>query len=160
MRDLGLGLHDLGAVFLDGGLHLLLLGHGEGAALLGLGAGDARVGFGLEGLQVGADVVADVDIGDVDRQDLVGRAGVEPLFEHALGDRVRFLEHLQVGLGRADRIDDAFADAGDDGLVGGTADQAVEVGAHRDLGFDLELDPVLGDAVDRLPARARGRGRG
>ena len=87
--DLGLGLDDLGAVFLDGRLHFLLSGHGEGAAFLGLGAGDPRVGFGLKGLQVGADVVADVDIGDVDRQDLVGRAGVEPFLEHSLGDRCR-----------------------------------------------------------------------
>ena len=143
-----------------GGLHLLLLGHGEGAALLGLGPGDPRVGLGLQGLEVGADVVADVDVGDVDREDLVGGAGVEPLLEHALGDRVGLLQHLQVRLGRADGVDDALADPGDDRFVGGPADQAVEVGPHRHLRLDLELDAVLGHAVDRVPARSSGRGRG
>ena len=64
-----------------------------------------------------------------------------------------------MGFGRADRVDDALADAGDDRLVGGAADQAVEVGADGHLGFDLELNAVLGDAVDRLAAR-RGVGAG
>ena len=76
--DLGLGRDHLGPVLLDLRDHLLLLGDGEGPPLLGLGAGHPRVGLGLEGLEVGADIVADVDVGDVDREDLVGRAGVEP----------------------------------------------------------------------------------
>src|SRR5262249_31517557 len=67
--DLGLRLDRLGPVLLDLRDHLLLLGDREGAALLGLGPRDAGVGLGLEGLQVGADVVAHVDIGDVDRED-------------------------------------------------------------------------------------------
>jgi hypothetical protein len=31
----------------------------------------------LKGLEIGTDVVADIDIGDVDREDFVGRAGME-----------------------------------------------------------------------------------
>ncbi len=141
-------------------MHLLLLGDGEGAAFLGLGPGDARVGLGLERLEVGTDVVAHVDVGDVDREDLVGRPGVEALLEHSLGDRVGLLEDLLVGVGRADGIDDALADARDDRLVGRTADQAVEVGPDGHLRLDLELNAVLGDAVDRLPPWSSGRGRG
>src|SRR5205814_1210455 len=105
---------------------------------------------GLPGLQVGADVVADVDIGDVDRKDLVGRAGVEPLLEDALGDRVGLLEDLFVGVGRANGVDDAFADPRDDRLVGRAAHQPVEIRPDRDLRLDLQLDAILGDAVDRL----------
>ena len=131
------------------------LADGEGPPLLGLGPGDPGVGLGLDGLEVGADVVADVDVGDVDREDLEGRAGVEPLLQHALGDRVGLLEHLLVRVGRADRVDDALADAGDDRLVGGPADQPVDVGPDGHLGLHLELDAVLGDAVDRLPALGR-----
>ena len=126
-------------------------------ALFGFGSGDPHVGFGLKGLQVGADVVADVDIGDIDRQDFIGRAGVEAFLEHSLRDRVGLFEDLEVGLGRADGVDDPFADPGDDGLVGGTADQSVEVGADGHLGFHLELNAVLGDPVDRLAARRRVR---
>ena len=37
----------------------------------------------------------------------------------------------------------------------GTADQPVDVGADGDPGLHLELDAVLGHAVDRLPALGR-----
>ncbi len=142
------------------GDHLLLHRDGEGPALLGLGAGDPGIGLGLQRLEVGADVVAHVDVGDVDREDLVGRAGVESLLQHALGDRVGLFEDLVVRVGRADRVDDPLADPRDDRLVGGAADQAVDVRPDGDLGLHLELDAVLGDAVDRLPPLAWGRGRG
>ncbi len=74
--DFGFGQNHARTVFGDGGFHLLLAGDGEGAALFGLGAGDAGVGFGLVGLQASADVLADVDVGDVDRDDLKRRVGV------------------------------------------------------------------------------------
>src|SRR5262249_12412795 len=83
-RDLGFGRNDLGAIFLDGGLHFLLSGDGEGTTLFGLGASDTGVGFRLKGLKVGANVVANVDISDVDRENLVRCSSVEPLLEHAL----------------------------------------------------------------------------
>ena len=51
--------------------------------------------------------------------------------------------------GGADGADDAFADAGDDGFFGGTADELVEIGADRDAGFHFELHAVLGDGVER-----------
>ena len=49
---------------------------------------------------------------------------------------------------RADAGDDAFADAGDDRRFTGTADEAVDVGADRDPGPDLQFDAVLGDSRD------------
>ena len=38
----------------------------------------------LVGLEFGADVVADVNVGDVDREDLEGRPGVQALLQHLL----------------------------------------------------------------------------
>lgn len=74
-------------------------------------------------LELGTDVVADVDVGDVDGEDLEGGAGVEALGHDGLGDVVGVLEHRLVRLGRADGGDDALADAGDDGLFGRTTDE-------------------------------------
>ena len=91
----------------------------------GLGAGDARVGLGLVGLQAGADVVAHVDVGDVDRDDLERRAARRaPAPARALEIESGFSSTCGVRLGRADGADDALADAGDDRLLGGAADQA------------------------------------
>ena len=44
----------------------------------------------------GADVLAHVDVGDVDRDDLEGGLRVEPPGEHGLGDPVGVLQHLEV----------------------------------------------------------------
>src|SRR5690606_37807590 len=49
------------------------------------------------------------------------------------------------------------ADAGDDGFLGGAADEAGEVGAHGDAGAGLELYAVLGDGIDRVPPLRRAR---
>ena len=46
--------------------------------------------------------------------------------------------------GRADRRHDAFAHAGQHGLLAGAADQLLDVGAHRHAGFGDELNAVLG----------------
>ena len=67
----------LGLLLLFGGLRRIL-------PLGGFGLRDAAVGFGLRGLQLGADVLADVDVGDVDRHDLERRSGIEPFGEHRL----------------------------------------------------------------------------
>ena len=78
-----------GTVAGDLGLHFLLSGGGQRTAFLGLGPGHAGIGLGLVGLQPGADVLADVDVGNVDRHDLEGRLRVEPAFQHRLGDACR-----------------------------------------------------------------------
>ena len=72
--------------------------------------------------------------------------------------RSGFCQHFVVRLGRADGADDALAHAGDDRLFGGPADQLVQVGPHRDPGLDLQLDAVLGHAVERFAAARCGRG--
>ena len=140
----GFGHDDLGAGFLGLGFHLLLGGHSHGAALLGLGLGDVLVGVGLVHLELGADVLAHVDVGDVDGEDFEGGAAVEALGEDEFGDAVGVLEHLLVAGGAADGGDDAFAHAGEDGLLAGAADELLDVGAHGDTGFGDELDAVLG----------------
>src|SRR5205807_2152222 len=100
--------------------------------------------------QLGPDVLADRDLGDVDRKNLERRVGVQTLVQHGLGDRIGVGQHVLVIFGRADGVDDALTDAGDDGFFRRTADQALDVGAHGDAGLDAKLDAVLGHAVDRL----------
>src|SRR5207248_3675871 len=73
--------------------------------------------------------------------------------QHRLGDVVGVLQNVLVVGGRADGGDDALADAGDDRLLGGAADQALDVGPHRHAGLDLELDAILGDGIDGHPAQ-------
>ena len=143
-RDLRLGGDHLGALVLRLRLELLLDRHREGPPLLRLGLGDALVRLGLVRLQLGADVLADVHVGDVDRQDLERRAGVESLGEHRLGDQVGILQHLLVRLGRADGAHDPLAHAGQDRLLARAADQPVDVGPHRHPRERQELDAVLG----------------
>ena len=89
LRDLRLGLDDLGAHGLRLGLLFLFGGLRGVLPFGGLGLRDAPVGFGLRGLQVGADVLADVDVGDVDRHDFERGPGIEAFGKHRLRDAVR-----------------------------------------------------------------------
>ena len=50
-----------------------------------------------------------------------------------------------MGFCAADGGDDAFTDTGDNGLLAGAADQALDVCAHGHAGFGAQLDTVLGD---------------
>src|SRR5438105_321115 len=86
--NFGFGEDDQGTVFGLLGDVFLVEGDGHGAALFGFGLEAALVGFGLVGLELGADVFADVDVGDVDGEDLEGGVGVEALVEDGLGDVV------------------------------------------------------------------------
>ena len=133
--DFGFGEDDDGAVFGLFGDVFLVEGDGHGAAFFGFGLEAAFVGLGLVGLEFGADVFTDVDVGDIDRQDFEGGVGVEALGEHGFGDVVGVFEHVFVVVGAADGGDDAFADAGDDGFLGGAADEALDVGANGDAGL-------------------------
>ena len=98
---------------------------------------------------------ADVDLGHVDRHDLERGLRIERILQHGLRNQVRVGQHVGVMLGRADGLDDALADAGDDGLLRGPADQAIELGPHGDAGPGLELNAVLADAVEGRPALGR-----
>ena len=150
--DLGFGLNDFGTVKLGGGFVFLLGGDGEGAAFFGFGLEEAFVGFGLVGLELGADVFADGDFGDIDRENGKRGAGVEPFAEDGFGDGVGVFEDFFIAGGGADGGDDALADAGDDGFFGGAADELLDVGADGDFGADLENDAVFGLPVDGLAA--------
>jgi hypothetical protein len=90
---LGLGLDHAGAHLGDAGLHFLFDGHGGGAADFCMGLGDEFVGLRLFGLEFGADVLADVHIGDVDREDFEGGIGIESLVENVFGDAMGVFEH-------------------------------------------------------------------
>ena len=134
--------------FLGAGAHLLLGGDGGGAADFGPRLRHALVGFGLLGLEFGADVVAHVDVGDVDGKDFKGGVAVETLGQHVLGDAVGIFEHLFIGIRRADGAHDPLAHAGDDGFLGRAAHEPVEMGANRDARLGFDADAVFGNAVD------------
>ena len=89
-----------GSVLRDLGLHLLFGGHGFGASAFRLGACHARVGLGLVRLQAGTDVLADVDVGDVDRHDRERRVGIEAARQHGPRDPIGILQHFQVRVRR------------------------------------------------------------
>ncbi len=78
----GLGFYHLCSGFLCLGFHLLLQGYGHGTALFGLGLCDVFVGLRLVYLQCGADILAYVYIGDVNRENLECRAAVKAFAEH------------------------------------------------------------------------------
>ena len=67
--------------------------------------------------------------------------------------RSGILQHHVVRHGRADGADNALADAGDNRLLGGPADQLLQVGPHGHAGLDLQLHAVLRHAVERIPAQ-------
>ena len=123
--------------------HFLLDGDGGGAAHFRLRLGDALVGIGLFGLQFGADVFAHVHVGDVDGENLKRGAAIEAFGQNGLGNAVGIFQHFFVGGGRADGADDAFADARDDRFLGGAADEAIEIRAHRDARLTLTPMPSL-----------------
>ena len=61
---------------MDPGLHFLFDRDGGGAADFGLSLSNALVGFGLRLLQFSADVFTDIDVSNVDRENLEGRADI------------------------------------------------------------------------------------
>src|SRR5436190_16117804 len=133
-RHLRFRFDDAGAHLGDAGDHFLRQGHGGGAADFGVGLGDEFVGLRLFGLELGADVFAHFNIRDVQGQDFESGVGVERLVEDGLGNEVGVFQNILVTGGRADRADDAFADARDDGLLGGPAHKAVQIAADSDQG--------------------------
>ena len=120
-----------------------------GATLFGLGPGHAGVGLGLVGLQPGADVLADVDIGDVDRHDLKRRLRVETAFEHGLGNHVRVFHHDQMAF--REPIEVMMPSPTRAMIVSSVAPpiNCLQVGAHGHAGADLQLDAVFGDRAQR-----------
>src|SRR5690606_8379960 len=86
LRHLGFGGDEAGALLLHGRAHLLFERHRRRAPLLGAGLRHPQVGRRLVRLELRPDVVAHVDVGDVDGEDLEGRARVEALGEDRLGD--------------------------------------------------------------------------
>ena len=122
--------------------------HRHRPAFLGLGLGTSHIGFGLRRLKLGADVLAYIDIGDIDREDLERRAGIQTLLQHRLGDSVRILQHALVADRTADGSDDSLADAGDDRLFRGAANEPLNIRPDGHPGLGPELNTILGHGVD------------
>ena len=123
----------------------------RGAAHFGVGLSDALVGIGLLGLQLRADVVADIDVGDVDRENLERRPAIESFLEDELRDAIGIFEHVLVGVGRADRGHDSLPHPRDDRLLRRAADEAIEMRTDGDARFYFHADAILRDAIDRGP---------
>lgn len=81
----GLGFDDLRLHFLGIGAHFLLLGDGHGTAFFGSCLCDLLICFCLIGLELGADISAYIDIGDIDGEDLKSCPRVETFAEDRTG---------------------------------------------------------------------------
>ena len=149
------GFDDFRPVFFDERFHFLFAGHGECATFFGFGLCDAKVGRGLFRCEFRTDVLAGFQVRNVDRHDLERGLRVEARVQHSLRNDARIREDFAVIDRRADRLDDTFADAGDDRFFGGTADEAFEFRSHRDAGFGQQLNAVLADRVEELLALGR-----
>ncbi len=112
--------------------HLLLKCDRHGAALLCLCLRNLLVCIRLVNLQFGADVLADVHIGNIDGEDLVRGARIETARQDVLRDVIRVFEHVLMSRGGPDGADHAFANPRDDGLFPGAPDQAIEIRADGD----------------------------
>ena len=88
------------------------LSDGLGATLLSPSSGYTCVSLGLVRLQTSTDVLAHVDIRDVDGDNLESGVRVKTPVQDVARDAVRVLQHFQVAVRRTDRRDNAFADAG------------------------------------------------
>ena len=82
-------------------------------------------------------------------------SAMSSLGQYDFGYGVRMLQHVLVGLGCSDAGYDTLADAGQDGLLAGSSDQLLDVGAHGHPGLGYHLYAVLchgchGRCVDDL----------
>ncbi|KKL59908.1 hypothetical protein LCGC14_2210630, partial [marine sediment metagenome] len=86
--------------------HLRLAGHGHGPALLGLGLEAPLVRLGLVGLELGADVLPDVHVGDVDGRYLEGGSGFKDksALSHIHGEYKISEEIIDIVLGGSYRL--------------------------------------------------------
>ena len=132
-RNLPLGLDNLCPGLLCLGLHLLLESHGHRTALLSTGLSDILVGIGLVDLQHRTDILAYVDISDINRKNLESRTSIEALGQHHLGNRIRVLQHILVRLRRTDTGHDTLTYAGENGLLTCTADELDALGRVLDF---------------------------
>ena len=134
------------------------MGDRHGAASFGVGPGDARVGLGLVGLELGADVLADFDIGDIDRDDFERGLRIEPAGSTALEMRSGFSSTSMCDL--AEPIALTMPSPTRAMIVSSVAPpiELIQVGPHRDSGFDLELNAVFCHGVERFARRNCDRG--
>ena len=135
--------------------HLLLDRDRGGAPHFRFRLGDALVRVRLLALQFRADVVAHIDIGDIDRKNFERGVAVESLCQHRFGNAIRIFQHILVRISGADRADDPFAHSRNDRFLRRATDEAVEMRAHRHARFYFRADAVLGYAVDGGAAHRR-----
>ena len=108
LRHESLSLDDTGTRLLCFGFHLLLAGDSHCATLLCLGLCNVLIGLRLVHLQLCADILTYINVGDIDTEDFESGTFVQSLAEHEFGDTIRVLKHLLVALRRTNRADDTF----------------------------------------------------
>ena len=102
-RNFNLSLDDLGTCFLSFRFHLLFEGHCHRTTLLSLGLGNVLVSIGLVHLQHGTDVLAYINVRDINRENLKSCSCIKTLLKHRLTYPVRILKHFLMAVRRTDR---------------------------------------------------------
>ena len=104
---------------------------------------DILIRFGLVHLELRTDILSDIDIGYINREDFECRAVIQSFGEHQFADGIRVLEHQFVALSATDRANDSFAYTGQDRIFSCTTDELAYIRAHGDTGFGDKLDTVF-----------------
>ena len=74
--------------------------------------------------------------------------GIKPAIENFAANLVGVFQYGFITVRGADGADNALADAGDDCFFGGAADEASEVSADGNAGFDEHADSIFGNGVE------------
>jgi hypothetical protein len=105
-----------------------------------------RIRLGL--LKHRADIVADVDVCDVDRKNIVSSARIETTLKHGLGNAVRVFEHYLVRSRGSNGCHNTFAHARDDCLLLSATHETIQVGTHGNPGFNFYLNAIFGHGIN------------
>ena len=76
-------------------------GHGQGLSLLGFGLEHLLVGFGLFVAKVSANILAHIDVRNINGENFERGPGIKTFAQHGFGNAVGVFEHFLVGLRRS-----------------------------------------------------------
>ena len=95
-RNFRFGQHQLNSVLRDLRLVFLFCGDRLGSSLLCLGSSHASICLGLVCLKPRTDIIADIDISDIDRDNFKSGLGIESSVENSSADSVRIFQDFRV----------------------------------------------------------------